>query len=187
MPYIHSLSAASAFKGRALHGYNFGPLAQQNLELHYVEVEGGHDTFMISKGISRIYYVLSGAGYFTIAGRNYDVTAGTVVEVPPKVEYSYTGRMQFVEFCAPEWRFGNDWHTRWNADVVGAGFSAPLPNASLRSRVLRWRIFGTSPVTAFLVVAQRVWKLLPAALTRTGPLRRYGEFLNRLARAARQE
>ena len=183
MQYIHSLPAAPAFKGHGLLGYTFGPLAQKDLDVYYVEVDGGHDTFMISKRITRTYYILSGAGYFTIDRRQYDVAPGMVVEVPPGVEFSYSGRMRFVAFCAPRWQFGNDWHTRWNEDAVGAGFSAPLPNGSWRSRVLWWRFFGRSPVTAFLAVNRRAWKMLPPALTALGPLRRYGAFLHQLARA----
>ena len=36
----------------------------------------GHDTFMVSKRITRVYYVLSGSGYFTIGDRRYDVSDG---------------------------------------------------------------------------------------------------------------
>jgi hypothetical protein len=179
--YLHSLPATPAFKGRGLLGYTFGPLSQ-NLDVYYVEAEGGHDTFMISKRITRTYYILSGSGYFTIDGRRYDVTPGMLVEVPPKVEFSYSGRMRLIVFSTPGWTFGSDWHTRWNEDAVGAGFTAPLPNGSWLSRILRWRIFGKSPLTAFLVVNQHAWKMLPAALTTLGPMRRYGEFLHRLAR-----
>jgi chemotaxis methyl-accepting protein methylase len=186
MQYIHPIPAAPAFKGRGLLGYNFGSLAQKNLDLYYVEVEGGHDTFIISNRITRTYYILSGAGYFTIDGLKHDVTSGMVVEIPPKVEYSYSGRMRFVAFCTPRWRLGSDWHTKWNEDAVGAGFSAPLPNGSWRSRILWWRTFGKSPTTAFLVANQRVWNLLPPVLTMLGPLRWYGEFLHRLARAQGQ-
>jgi len=182
MQPVHSLPATPAFKGRGLLGYNFAPLAQRDLDLYYVEVERGHDTFMISKRISRTYYILSGAGYFTIDGRKHDVTPGMVVEVPPKVEYSYSGQMRFVAFCTPRWRSGSDRHTRWNEDVVGAGFSAPLPNGSWYNPILEWRIFGKSPVTAFLAANQRVWKLLPTMFTTIGPMRAYGEFLHRLAR-----
>jgi chemotaxis methyl-accepting protein methylase len=182
MQYIHHLPAAPAFKGRGLLGYNFGSLAQKDLDVYYVEVDGGHDTYMISKRITRTYYILSGGGYFTIDGRKHDVTSGMVVEIPPKVEYSYSGRMRFVAFCTPGWKFGSDLHTKWNEDAVGAGFSAPLPNASWRSRILWWRIFGKSPASAFLAANQRIWNLVPAVLTTTGLLRRYSEFLHRLSR-----
>jgi mannose-6-phosphate isomerase-like protein (cupin superfamily) len=182
MQYTHSPPAAATFKGRRVLGYHFGPLAQKDLDVYYVEVDGGHDTFLVSKRITRTYYILSGAGWFTIDGRQYDVAPGMVVEVPPKVEFSYSGRMRFVAFCTPGWRFGSDWHTRWNEDAVGAGFTAPLPNGSWRGRVLRWRVFGQSPAIALVVASQRAWKLLPTVLTTIGPLRRYGELLQRLSR-----
>jgi chemotaxis methyl-accepting protein methylase/mannose-6-phosphate isomerase-like protein (cupin superfamily) len=181
--YVYSLPEVPAFKGRGLLGYTFGPLRQKNLDVYYVEVEGGHDTFMISKRISRTYYILSGSGYFTIDGRRYDVTPGTLVEVPPKVEFSYSGRMRLIAFSTPGWTVENDRHTRWNMDAVGAGFSAPLPNGSWRSRILRSRILGKSPFTAFLATNQHAWKILPAAFKTLGPIQRYGEFLHRLARA----
>lgn len=183
MPYVHSLPLAPAFKGKGLLGYTFGPLRQKNLDVYCVEVEGGHDTFMISKRIYRTYYILSGSGYFTIDGRRCEVAPGMLVEVPPKVEFSYSGRMRLIAFSTPGWTFGNDWHTRWNVDAVGAEFSAPLPNGSWRRRILRWRIFGKSPVTAFLIANQYGWKMLPSGLTTLGPVQQYGEFLHRLGRA----
>jgi len=183
MPYIHSLPAAPTFQGQSLLGYNFGPLAGRRLDVHFIEVKGGHDTFIISRRTTRIFYVLSGSGCFIIDGLRHDVTAGVVVEIPPKVEYSYTGRMQLLLFSTPRWRFGNDRHTKWNEDVVGGGFSAPLPNASWRSRILCWRIFGRSPAAAFLIANRRVWRVLPPVLIAIRPVRRYGEFLDRLYRS----
>ncbi len=179
---VHSLPAAPAFKGKGLLGYAFGPLFQKNLDVYYIESEGGHDTFMVSKRINRTYYILSGSGYFTIDGGRYDVTPGMLVEAPAKVEFSYSGRMHLIAFSTPAWKFGYDWHTRWNVDAVGSGFNAPLPNASWRSRILWWQILGKSPLTGFLIANQQAWKMLPAAFTTLGPVRRYGEFLNRLSR-----
>jgi hypothetical protein len=152
MQYIHSLPAEPAFKGRGLVGYSFGPLTQKNLDLYYIELEGGHDTFMISKRITRTYYILSGAGYFTIGDRLYDITPGMVVEIPPGVEYSYSGQMRIVAFCAPRWAPGSDWHTKWNEDAVGVGFDAPLPNCSWFSRILRW-VFRRSAILSTPVPA----------------------------------
>jgi len=42
----------------------------------------GHDTFMISKALTRIYYVIEGTGVFTIDNQRYDVASGLLVEVP---------------------------------------------------------------------------------------------------------
>src|SRR5215469_9584654 len=96
MSYIYSLPLSTAFDGRGLFGYSFGPLKQKDSDIYYIEVEKGHDTFMISKKIARTYYVLGGSGYFTIADRKYDVSPGMLVEVPPKVEYAYSGKMKLI-------------------------------------------------------------------------------------------
>src|SRR5271154_5184609 len=103
MNYTHTLPSSLAFEGKGLFGYSFGPLAQKDLEIYYIEVEKGHDTFMVSKRITRVYYVLSGSGFFTIGGGRYDVSAGVLVEVPRKVEYCYSGKMKLIGFCRPRW------------------------------------------------------------------------------------
>src|SRR5262245_50339442 len=118
MPYTYSLPPLTAFDGRGLFGYSFGPLKQKDLDVYYIEVDKWHDTFIISKKITRTYYVLSGSGYFTIADRRYDVSSGILVEVPPKVEYSYSGKMKLIAFSKPRWRVGIDKNTKWNPDVV---------------------------------------------------------------------
>ena len=69
-------SELHSFDGKGLFGYTFGPLRQKDFDIYYIEVEMGHDTFMVSKRITRVYYVLSGSGYFTIGDRRYDVSDG---------------------------------------------------------------------------------------------------------------
>jgi mannose-6-phosphate isomerase-like protein (cupin superfamily) len=131
MPYIYSLSNSTSFTFRGLVGYTFGPLRQKDLDVYYIESEQGHDTFMVSKKITRTYYVLAGYGYFTIDSRRYDVCPGLLVEVPPKVEYSYSGKMTLIAFARPRWFGRNDTHTKWNPDVTIQS-SAPLPNRASR-------------------------------------------------------
>ena len=183
MTYTHSLPEAPSFDGKGLFGYSFGPLQKKDVDVYYVVVDGGHDTFMVSRKITRIYYVLEGNGYFTIDGRRHDVSAGVLVEVPPKVEYSYSGHMKLVVFASPAWSARNDTHTRWNWDAIGEDFSAPLPNASRWNRLLGLRVFGRSPIGAFLRGNRLAWSILPASMTSLAPLRRYGEFSARVARA----
>ena len=81
VPYIHTLPTSVSFTGKGLCGYEFGPLSQRDLEISYVEVEKGHDTFMVSRKIVRTYYVVSGGGYFTIGNQKYEVRPGMLVEV----------------------------------------------------------------------------------------------------------
>jgi hypothetical protein len=183
MTYTHSLPTITSFDGKGLFGYTFGPLQQKDVDVYYVVVDGGHDTFMVSSKITRLYYVLDGNGYFTIDNRKYDVSSGILVEVPPKVEYSYSGRMKLVVFASPRWFPHNDTHTKWNRDAIGCESSAPLPNSSRRSRLLRLRVFGKSPIGAFLRGNRLAWSCLPAFVTSLAPLRRYGELSHRVARA----
>jgi mannose-6-phosphate isomerase-like protein (cupin superfamily)/SAM-dependent methyltransferase len=182
MHYIYSLPTSSSFDGMGLFGYTFGPLKQKDLEIYYIEVEKGHDTFMISKRITRTYYVLCGSGYFTIADRKYDVSPGMLVEVPPKVEYSYSGKMKLIAISKPRWFNGNDTHTRWNPDVVRTDYPGAADSASRLTRIVRLRIFRKSPIGAYLRLNQLLWNKLPASFTALSPIRSYGNFLHMLAR-----
>jgi SAM-dependent methyltransferase/quercetin dioxygenase-like cupin family protein len=165
-----------------LFGYTFGPLNQKDLEIYYIEVEKGHDTFIISKKITRTYYVLCGSGYFTIADRKYDVSPGMLVEVPPKVEYSYSGKMKLIAVSKPRWFHGNDTHTKWNPDVVRTDYPRAADSASRLTRLVRLRIFRKSPMGAYLRLNQLLWNKLPAPFTALSPIRSYGNFLHMLAR-----
>src|SRR5215467_6566621 len=137
---------------------------------------------MISKKITRIYYVLCGSGYFTIADRQYNVSPGMLVEVPPKVEYSYSGKMKLVALSKPRWFVGNDTHTKWNPDVVRADYPCAADGGSWLTRLVRLRIFGKSPINAYLRLNQRLWNKLPASFTALSPIRSYGYFLHTLIR-----
>jgi mannose-6-phosphate isomerase-like protein (cupin superfamily)/SAM-dependent methyltransferase len=190
MRYTYSIPTSASFTGKGLSGYAFGPLSRKDVEIHYIEVKKGHDTFQISRKITRAYYVLSGSGYFTIDNHKYDVRPGMLVEVPPKVEYSYSGRMTLIAFSTPRWFRGNDTSTKWNPDVVGQDFTPLVPSGSRLMRLIRlWltrsvrmRIFGKSPTNAYLRLNQALWKKLPPSVTALSPLLLYGTFLHRLAR-----
>ena len=130
MQYVYSLPTLTSFDGKGLFGYNFGPLKQKDVEIYYIEVQKGHDTFMVSNKITRTYYILSGKGYFTIDDRKYDVSPGMLVEVPPKVEYSYSGTMKVIAVSKPRWFGGNDTHTKWNPNVVRGNFACVSDSGS---------------------------------------------------------
>jgi chemotaxis methyl-accepting protein methylase/mannose-6-phosphate isomerase-like protein (cupin superfamily) len=182
MEYVYTLPTLASFDGKGLSGYNFGPLEQKDLEIYYIDVRKGHDTFMVSKKINRTYYVLDGSGYFTIANHKYNVRTGMLVEVPRKVEYSYSGQMKLIAFSRPRWFNGNDTHTKWNPDVVEASFPSAADDGSWVSRLVRLTIFGKSPTSAFLRLNRRVWDKLPASFTALKVIRSYGNFLHALVR-----
>jgi chemotaxis methyl-accepting protein methylase/mannose-6-phosphate isomerase-like protein (cupin superfamily) len=174
MRYTHSLPPTPSFEGKGLSGYTFGPLQQKDLEVYYIEVEKGHDTFMVSKRIARTYYVVSGSGFFTIGDRRHDVGPGMLVEVPPKVEFSYSGKMKLIGFCKPRWFDGNDRHTKWNPEVV-QGDLPGLPNGE------PWKIFGKRVINSYLRLNGRVWKRLPPWVAALSPVRSYFDVVHGLA------
>jgi chemotaxis methyl-accepting protein methylase len=181
MPYVHSLPTTVSFTGKGLLGYSFGPL-KQDLDVYFIEVEKGHDVFMISKKITRTYYLLKGSGYFTIDNQRYDVHPGELVEVPPRVEYCYSGKMTLLAFARPGWFGGNDKFTKWNADVVEREAIWTDDQVSWRSRLMKARVFGKSPIGAYLRLNEKIWNALPNAVVKTGFGNAYGRFLNSLAR-----
>ena len=55
-----------------------------DIAVHLLDVHKGHGTFQMSKALTRIYYIIEGAGVFTINNQNYDVVPDLLVEVPPR-------------------------------------------------------------------------------------------------------
>jgi chemotaxis methyl-accepting protein methylase/mannose-6-phosphate isomerase-like protein (cupin superfamily) len=175
MRYTHSLPPLPSFEEKGVVGYAFGPLQQKELEIYYIEVEKGHDTFVVSKRITRVYYVLSGSGFFTIGDRRYDVCSGMLVEVPPKVEYSYSGKMKLIGIFKPRWFNGNDKHTKWNPDVV-------QENLPITANAESWKIFARRLINFYLKLNGRLWKKFPASFSTLWPVSSYGNLLHTLAR-----
>jgi chemotaxis methyl-accepting protein methylase/mannose-6-phosphate isomerase-like protein (cupin superfamily) len=180
MRYTHSLPSSVAFAGKGLHGYTFGPLNQKDLEIYYIEVKEGHDFFMISKKIARTYYLISGNGYFTIANTKYDVRAGMLVEVPPGVEYCYSGKMTMLGVSKPRWSVGNDKATRWNSDVAGEDSSMIKDQNDSLKRMLNMTVLGKSPFGIFHRLSESFWKSLPSPLRASRPVCSYGKFIHML-------
>src|ERR1700738_4915850 len=137
MPYVLAASSSPSFTLKGLTGYAFQPLKDQDFAVHLVDVHGGHDTFMISNTLTRIYYIIEGTGVFTIDNQNYDVATGLLVEVPPGVEYSYSGSMKILLVSHPRWFEGNERMTRNNPDVVSENGAVGSMGNRLRRYVRR--------------------------------------------------
>lgn len=122
MEYVFTRPTSPSFTQKGLKGYHFKG-RNKDVQVYYVDVEKGHDTFIISKKITHSYYIIEGRGYFTIAGQRYDVEPGVFVEVPPSVEYSFSGNMKLILIMNPPWFKGNEEVTKQNPAV----FSAQVP------------------------------------------------------------
>jgi len=73
-------------------------------------------------------------------------------------------------------------HRRY-PDVVPMGdFACAADGGAWLTRLVRLRIFGKSPINAYLRLNQRLWNKLPASFTALSPIRSYGYFLHTLVR-----
>ncbi len=66
----------------------------------YVDVRGAHERVYVKKSI-RLYFVIKGRGQFTVGNETLEVKTNDVIIIPPKVSYSYKGRMRLFETNFP--------------------------------------------------------------------------------------
>ena len=78
-----------------------------------------------------------------------------LVEVLPKVEHSYSGKMKLIGFCKPRWFDGNDRHTKWNPDVV----HEDLP---IMANAQSWKIFAKRLINFYLWLNGKLREKLPS-------------------------
>jgi mannose-6-phosphate isomerase-like protein (cupin superfamily) len=114
--FIRKLKDKPSYSQKGLDGYRF-PLSNKEIQIYFVDVKKGHDTYIVSKKITHIYYILEGGGSFDIGGKKIQVKPGMMVEVPPNVEYTYSGKMKILLIMIPPWFAGNDEITRKNPSV----------------------------------------------------------------------
>ena len=139
MPFVLAPSSSPSFALKGMAGYEFRSLKHQDIAVHLLDVHEGHDTYIISKALTRFYYIIEGTGVFTIDNQKYDVASGLLVEVPPGVEYSYSGSMKILLVSHPRWFEGNERTTRKNPDVVSEGGVVGLIGNQLRRYLRRIR------------------------------------------------
>lgn len=144
MSYVLAASSSPSFTLEGLVGYEFQPLKDEDFAIHLLDVRTGHDTFMISKALTRIYYIMEGTGSFTIDSQKYDVVPGLIVEVPPSVEYTFSGSMKLLLVSHPRWFEGNERITRMNPDVVSQGGVVKSIGQQLKRQLRRIRRFVAS-------------------------------------------
>ena len=54
---------------------------------------------------------------FDIDNQKHEVSPGSFIEVPPNVEYTYSGQMKLLLIMSPPWFEGNEEITKPNPDV----------------------------------------------------------------------
>ncbi len=113
---MKKLPKKPVFAQEGLKGFKY-PLESSEVEVYYVDVTQGHDTYIISKRCFHIYYVLKGEGVFDIRNRLTKVSKGDLIEVLPSTEYTYSGNMRLLLIMNPPWFEGNEKVTKRNPNV----------------------------------------------------------------------
>jgi mannose-6-phosphate isomerase-like protein (cupin superfamily) len=104
------------FEQKGLKGYLY-PLKNKELEIFFVDVTQGHDTYIISKKCFHIYYIIEGEGIFYIDSKSKKVSKNSLIEVQTNIEYTYSGNMKLLLIMNPPWFEGNEEITKKNPDV----------------------------------------------------------------------
>jgi mannose-6-phosphate isomerase-like protein (cupin superfamily) len=116
MAFIKKIPEKPTFSQKGLKGYRYD-IENKEVEVYLVNVTEGHDKYLISKKITHCYYVLQGKGFFDIEEKKHFVKAGMLIEVPPNIEYVYSGKMKLLLIMNPPWFEGNEKITRNNPSV----------------------------------------------------------------------
>ena len=104
------------FEQKGLKGFAY-PLINKDLEIYYVDSSQGHDNFIISKKCFHIYYIIEGNGTFEINNQIKEVSKNFLIEVPPNLEYTYSGKMKLLLIMNPPWFADNEEITKKNRNV----------------------------------------------------------------------
>lgn len=114
--YIRELPSEPTFIQKGFKGYRY-LIENTEVEINYIDVTQGHDNYEISNKCSHFYYVLEGEGIFEIGGEKYEAKPNMFIEIPPHVEFCYTGNMNLLLIMNPPWFEGDGEITRPNPNV----------------------------------------------------------------------
>jgi mannose-6-phosphate isomerase-like protein (cupin superfamily) len=68
----------------------------------YIDVEKDHLTEWYSDTATQSWYVIEGKGTFVLDDKKYEVGAGDLIVVPPKVKKYYFGKMKMILITTPK-------------------------------------------------------------------------------------
>jgi len=114
--YLKVLSDTPTFTQNGLRGFQF-PLDAAHYEFYFVDSSKGHDDFVVAEQITHTYYILEGTGRFDVGGECIPVSPGSVLEIPPQTEFSYSGTMKLLLLMSPPFAEGTVKTTRSNPEV----------------------------------------------------------------------
>jgi mannose-6-phosphate isomerase-like protein (cupin superfamily) len=79
------------------------PLENYTVETYFIEVRQGHDNSIVCHVCTHIYHVIDGKGLFTVDEKRYDAKPGLLFEIPPGIEFAFSGSMRLLLIMTPSW------------------------------------------------------------------------------------
>jgi mannose-6-phosphate isomerase-like protein (cupin superfamily) len=114
MRYIYKKKDASAIEkhGVRMRIYNSKEDCPQ-AALVYQETESGHAEEFYHEKSAFIYYIIEGNGIWIIEDKQYDVSEGDVIIVPPGKRFYFKGKIKQICITAPAWEERYERHIRY--------------------------------------------------------------------------
>lgn len=69
----------------------------EDLSICFVTGDGSRDNYCMLEKSTIFYYIIDGEGNFEINKEKIKVRKNDLIEIPPKNEYSYDGKLQMLE------------------------------------------------------------------------------------------
>lgn len=107
MSYVKKVPKEESFKQDGLNGYTC-QLQNANFNIVFEDCYKGHEKYSTNLVSTHVYYILEGNGKFKIDGKIYEVVKGDIIEIPPKIEFVFAGKMKLLLMMTPKFDSLND-------------------------------------------------------------------------------
>ena len=101
--YKKELPENPSFEQEGLKGYNYDIICE-NMSLSMEDCFKGHDYYHTNVYSTKTYYIIDGSGTFKINEEIIEVEKGDVIEIPPKTEFVFAGKMKLLLIMVPGYR-----------------------------------------------------------------------------------
>ncbi len=101
----HVYPEPNAYKFRDVnghHGKTFD-IESRLLDPLIIECEEEMSVTLQNKEVERLYYIISGEGYFVVDGEKEDVQPGNLVFIPTGSSFTFGGKLKMLLVDAPRW------------------------------------------------------------------------------------
>lgn len=107
MEYVKKRPSEPTFSQKGMDGFSY-ELNNKNVSIDLEKSYIGHEKYCTNTKSTHIFYVVSGSGKFKINNDIFNVEEGDIIEIPPKTEFVYSGKMDLLLVMNPSYNPDND-------------------------------------------------------------------------------